>query len=411
MQIIFQRWKKTSFARKQAFTLFFLCFTLLFASCSSMLSSPGAHEASKANETNTLSEQTTAMHLARVRQLMQSMTLEDKLGQLLIVEYFGNEYENSELQKMVSEQHVGGYLYQPINHNFDYPLNTATAVKAFAQQAQADAKIPLLIAIDQEGGKVAKLETLFGASPSAREMAATGSTVSVEQQGVQAAQWMQQVGINTDFAPVVDVQSVPQYPLLADRTFGNDATTVSTYAGAFLNGLQKNNVIGTLKHFPGLGSFTSVQDPHDALYSISHTQKQFDTLDLAPYKQLIAHNRPAMIMATDVLLPSLDSTLPAELSPQVINGLLRKELGYQGVVVTDGIYMRGITDQWTIEQASVLAISAGDDLVEGPYTSGQVANILLAFQAALKNGTLTTQRVDEAVQRVLLLKLQYGLIK
>jgi beta-N-acetylhexosaminidase len=219
---------------------------------------------------------------------------------------------------------------------------------------------------------------------------------------------MGQLGINTDLAPVVDVHTVDP-PILETRMFGSTPQTVATYAGAYLAGLQQNGVAGCLKHFPGLGAITS--DPHAGLPTVDRNMAQLDAIDLAPYQLMIVKDQPAMIMSTDVLVPAIDPSLPAELSPKAINGVLRGQLGYNGVVVTDGLYMRGISDQWSLGQASVLSILAGDDLIEGPYTPSLVASVIFALKQAIQQGKLTLSRIDQSVERILLLKIRYGMIK
>jgi beta-N-acetylhexosaminidase len=231
----------------------------------------------------------------------------------------------------------------------------------------------------------------------------------VQQQGVQASKLMQSLGINTDLAPVVDVGPISH--LLQDRQFSDNPQTVATYAGAFLNGLQSSGTIGCLKHFPGLGSVSKQFDPHTTLPTVNESMAQLENTDFIPYKTMIQQNHPAMIMSTDVITTAIDPTLPAELSPKAINGVLRKELGYNGVVITDGLYMGGIQQQWTIAQASVLAIIAGNDIVEGPYTGSQVASVIVALKNAIQQGQLSTDQVNQSVQRILLMKVQYGIIK
>jgi len=282
-------------------------------------------------------------------------------------------------------------------------------VANFSRQAMKDAKIPLLIGTDQEGGNVNRLFTFHGNLPSAAEMAATGDPRIPFAQGALAAKWLLQLGINADLAPVVDVQSAnPPVPILQTRTFGSDPSAVETYAGAYLNGLQQNSVMGCLKHFPGLGAITS--DPHTGLPTVNRSLTQLETVDLAPYKLLIQKDHPAMIMATDVVMPAIDSKLPAELSPTAINGLLRQQLGFNGVVITDGLYMGGIQQSWSLAQAAALSIIAGDDLIEGPYTISQVATVIEAFKQAIQQGKLTMERIDQSVERILLMKMQYGII-
>jgi beta-N-acetylhexosaminidase len=126
---------------------------------------------------------------------------------------------------------------------------------------------------------------------------------------------------------------------------------------------------------------------------------------------MISKNHPAMIMSTDVLMPAIDPDLPAELSPKAINDLLRQQLGYDGVVITDGLYMQGISNRWTLSQAATLAIIAGNDLVEGPYTAAQVASVVTALKQALQDGRLTPARIDQSVERILQMKIAYGMVK
>jgi beta-N-acetylhexosaminidase len=344
---------------------------------------------------------------AKVQQLMAGMTLDQKLGQLLIVEYIGNSYTGTDLQYMIAQQYVGGFLYQEINQNFTPPYDVISNVAALSRQATSDAKIPLLIGTDQEGGLVNRLLVFHGYLPSAAEMAATGNPQVAYQQGSMAAKWLQQLGINADLAPVVDVHTVDP-PVLATRMFGSDPNTVATFAGAYLNGLQQNNVAGCLKHFPGLGAITS--DPHAGLPIVNRSLADLESIDLAPYKLMIQKDQPAMIMSTDVLTQAIDPNLPAELSPKAINDLLRNQLGYNGVVITDGLYMQGISDRWTLSQAAVLSIMAGDDLVEGPYTASQVAEVIAALKQAIQQGELTIDRINQSVERILLMKAQYGII-
>ena len=158
-----------------------------------------------------------------------------------------------------------------------------------------------------------------------------------------------------------------------------------------------------------MGAVTS--DPHAGLPIVNRSLADLEKVDLAPYKLMIQKYHPAMIMSTDVLMPAIDPTLPSELSQKTISDLLRNQLGYDGVVITDGLYMQGISDRWSLSQAAVLSIIAGDDLVEGPYSASQVADVVAALKQALQQGKLTMDRVNQSVQRILLMKVQYGIIK
>jgi beta-N-acetylhexosaminidase len=361
----------------------------------------------KADSLGIPTEALTRAQLEKVQSILANMSLDQKLGQLIVVEYIGNNYQNG-LQYMISQQFVGGFMYQESNHNFDPPYDVASQVDALSQQAMHDAKIPLIIATDQEGGLVNRLYTFHGYLPSAAIMAASGKTSVALEQGTQSAKWMLELGINTDLAPVVDVHTVDP-AILESRMFGRDPKTVAAYAGAFLSGLQNNGVAGCLKHFPGLGAISS--DPHAGLPTVNRSMTQLNNIDLAPYRLMIQSDHPAMIMSTDVLMPAIDPTLPAELSPKAITGVLREQLGYDGVVITDGLYMGGISQRWSLSQASVLSIIAGNDIIEGPYTPNLVASVVAALKQAIQQGKLTMDRVNQAVERILLMKIHFGMIK
>lgn len=405
------------------FTISLLCMTLFLSGCSGLLAnantvptatstnskpSPTAIPVTAKSDSHGIpTEALTRAELAKVQHIMAGMSLDQKLGQLIVVEYLGNNYHNG-LQYMISQQFVGGFMYQQSNHNFNPPYNIENNVYALSQQAMQDAKIPLIIATDQEGGLVNRLYTFHGYLPSAADMAASGNPNYALQQGTQSAKWMLQLGINTDLAPVVDVHTVDP-AVLESRMFGSDPQTVATYAGAFLNGLQNNGVAACLKHFPGLGAISS--DPHAGLPTVNRSLADLNRIDLAPYKLMLQKEQPAMIMSTDVLMPAIDPNLPAELSPKAITGILRNQLGYDGVVITDGLYMGGISQRWSLSEAAVLSIIAGNDMIEGPYTPNLVAGVVVAFHQAIQQGTLTMDRVNQAVERILLMKIRYGMIK
>lgn len=408
-----------------SFTIVMCCMILFLSSCGSqvganassthtptatspLLSPTSQPVPAKTDSNGDPAEELLRSQLAKVQSIMDGMSLDQKLGQLIAVEYLGNNYQDTGLQYMVKQQFVGGLLYQAVNHNFDPPYNVISNVANLSHQIMSDAQIPLLIGTDQEGGLVNRLYTFHGYLPSAAEMAATGDPHAALAQGTQAAKWLAELGINADLAPVVDVQTVNP-PVLVTRMFGQDPQTVATYAGAFLDGLQSNGIAGCLKHFPGLGAITS--DPHDGLPVVNRSLADLENIDLAPYKLMISKDNPAMIMTTDVLMPAIDPSLPAELSPKAINGILRGQLGYNGVVITDGLYMIGISQSWTLSQAAVLSILAGDDLIEGPYTPSQVADVIAGFKQAMSQGKLSIGRINQSVQRILLLKVQYGIIK
>ncbi len=405
-----------SFSRR--FVIALCCILFFLSSCANPIGTSSNTTAStspvptKSDKNGIKTDGKLRAQMTKVEQMMRGMTLDEKMGQLIMVEFFGSDYPNTQLPYMVSQQHVGGFLYQQVNGNFYAPNNTVSGARQLPVQADTDAKIPLLVAIDQEGGYVSKLSSFYGTPPSAAAMAATGDPGKVQAQGALTAQWMQSLGINVDLAPVVDVG--PTTNLLVTRQFSDDPKTVATYAGAFLNGLQTNGIIGCLKHFPGLGSLSTASDPHNLLPVVTRSMANLENIDFVPYRTVIQQDHPAMIMTTDVITNAIDPNTPAELSPRAVNGVLRKELGYNGVIITDGLYMGGVSafvGSGGIGKASLLAILAGNDIVEGPYTASQVASVIQAFKDSIQQGQLTVDRVNQSVQRILLMKMQYGIIK
>lgn len=344
--------------------------------------------------------------------LLKGMSLNDKLAQMIMVEFIGSDYAASGLQEMIHQQHVGSFLYQDSDNNFDWPNNTVAGASSFSAQATADETITPMIALDQEGGTVSKTSAFFGPTPSAEELAQSGDPQTAYNQAKTDVSQLKQLGITANLAPVVDVG--PDTTQYGTRFFSSDPTTVSTYAGSFIKGLQDNGIPGTLKHFPGLGSSDDV-DPHVGLPSVTKSLTDLQNVDFMPYKTLIQQDNPAMIMTTDVRTVALDSTLPAELSPKVID-YLRHTLNFNGVIITDGLYMEGLyngvapTDD-QLAQVSAQAIEAGNDIIEGPSTPAQITAILTDLTNDIQQGKLSQTQVDASVTRILMMKIKYGIIK
>jgi beta-N-acetylhexosaminidase len=189
--------------------------------------------------------------------------------------------------------------------------------------------------------------------------------------------------------------------------YGSDPATVDRFAGAFLRGVQENGVIGTVKHWPGIGSIT--EDPHKTLPVMNRSKDQLESTEWASFRGMIALD-PGMIMVTHVLVPSVDPDMPATLSPKLVQGVLRGELGYDGVVMTDSLYMDGIAVRYNLGQAAVLSILAGDDLLEGAYDTASMRFMINSIKDAMNSGQITQARIDQSVLRILSLKLRFGLL-
>lgn len=334
-----------------------------------------------------------------VDHLLSRMSLQQELGQLIVVSFVGTTL-TPDLQNMIAHQYAGGVML------YGYNIDNFSQVQALDAASQAQAQIPLFIATDQEGGLVNRLLSIIGPRPSALEIGDTNDPENARKRGVEDGQALQQIGINLDLAPVVDVHSAPQTVIIT-RMFGTTPEKVATFAGAYLDGLQSQGVIGCLKHWPGMGA--SPIDPHDALPIITRSQQELNDIDFAPYRALINQGNVNMIMSTHELITAYDSQMPSSVSPIMIDQVLRHDLGYQGVVITDGLYM-GALARWTIAQAAVLAIMAGNDLLLGPWNTYEVQKVLDALQEAVASGQISKARLDLSVERILTLKIEEGLI-
>ncbi|MGE5334268.1 MAG: glycoside hydrolase family 3 protein [Nitrososphaerota archaeon] len=329
------------------------------------------------------------------------MSLDQKIGQMMMFETTAQSW-NSDMNAMVSQMHAGAIIIYKKN------MVSPSQLTAFISTSQAHTTIPMFVTMDEEGGNVDRLGDMHFNTPlpSASWLGSTGNPQLAYQAGATAARNLQSYGINTDLAPVVDVRLVPTQ-IEGPRLYGNDPATVTTYAAQFLNGLQQNGVIGTLKHWPGIGDAN--QDPHLTLPVIDRTRAQLESTEFAPFRNLLKDN-PGMIMVTHVLLTAVDPTMPASLSPAVVQGILRDELGYNGVIITDNLWMKGISDKYTLGEAAVLAILAGDDLLEGAWYPGALGLMENAVRNAVSSGRISVARIDQSVRRLLALKVRYGLL-
>jgi beta-N-acetylhexosaminidase len=339
---------------------------------------------------------------ARAMQLVGRMSLNDKLGQMIIIQYYDTTYTQDQAD-MVRPFHPGGVIL------YGYAMGTAQQARDLIASGQHDSPIPMFVFTDLEGGVVDRLAESGYLPPrmGAPDMAATGNPRVAEQQGAQTARDLLSFGFNADLAPDVDV-AVVSGPDQWGRTFGSTPGPVVTYGGAWLQGLQSQGVIGALKHFPGLGAATT--DAHTSLPVVTRSRADLEATELAPYRALFATGQVHMIMSTDVLMTALDPNLPAEISKPIMTGILRDELHYDGLAVTDALYMDGISSHYSFSQAAVMAIEAGNDMIMAPWRPYMVQGVIDGLKAALADGSLTMAQVDNSVRRILEEKLRYHLL-
>jgi beta-N-acetylhexosaminidase len=335
--------------------------------------------------------------------IVQNMTLDQKLGQMMIVQFVGPSY-SLDISTMISQYHVGAVLLFTVNNN----IVDKVQLKGLISQMKSNSTIPLILAIDQEGGTVDRLQALDGPRPAAADIGATNDTGKAKAAGIQDAQDLASYGFNLNLAPVVDVTNVYNQQLYG-RTYGNNAALVTKMAQAYLQGLQQSGkVSGTLKHFPGLGDVGV--DPHSGVPDLYRSKSDLEAIDWAPYRALIQQGNVHAIMVTHEIVHAIDSSIPSSLSYKVVTGILRNELGFQGVIMTDSLTMEGITAFYTEAQAAAVAVEAGSDLLMGATTSADVASMIQGIKQAIDSGEITQQRIDDSVRRILMLKFQMGLL-
>lgn len=335
--------------------------------------------------------------------IVQNMTLDQKIGQMMLVQFVGPEY-SYDISAMISQYDIGAVLLFTANNN----IISKPQLTGLIQQMQKNSAVPLIVAVDQEGGLVDRLAKLDGPRPSETTIGATNDPNRAREEGAQDAQDLASYGFNLNLAPVIDVNSVYN-PQLYMRTYGNNPTLVTRMASAYLQGLQQSGkVLGALKHFPGLGDVST--DPHLGLPRLTRPLNQLDAIDWAPYRALIAQGNVHAVLITHEIVQAVDPTTISSLSYKVVTGILRDRLGFQGVIITDSLTMEGISAYYTEAQAAVMAIQAGDDLLMGAATPSDVAAMVEGIKQAVNNGQISQQRIDDSVRRILMLKYQMGLL-
>jgi len=335
--------------------------------------------------------------------IVQGMSLDQKLGQMVIVEFYGAAL-NADLINMIQGNRVSGVLIENKNGN----AQTRDQLIALNKAMQGQAHIPLFISTDYEGGIVNELRRITGERPSEASIGATGNPQVAYNAGRSAAADLTSLGLNVNFMPIVDVLTNPNNPGLPMRAFGSDPARVTNMGRAYLKGLTDGGVIGCLKHFPGLGSASI--DPHFSLPHMDRSLAALTAVDFVPYRTLINEGIVPMVMVTHILNPQLDPTLPTSLSPDVVTKLLREQLNFKGVIISDTLWMGGISNTYNLARAAVLAVKAGTDLLLGPRGLADTQNMLFGLRQAVMNGQISINEINASVQRILEMKLHYKIL-
>ncbi len=340
--------------------------------------------------------------------LLSTLSLEQRVAQMFIVNLYGSQLTEAG-RDFLTRYQPGGLVLLP--ENIGTPQAVTRLNNIYQQTIIDNGGLPLFISVDQEGGTIAHLRDGFTTFPVPMLLTASGDTELAYTVGQAMAQEMKAVGVNMDLAPVADLETNPNNPIIKRRSFGSDPTMVSPIVAAYIRGMQSLDVMATAKHFPGHGD--SSDDSHVGLPVVALSRERLEAVELAPFRAAIEAD-VSTVMVAHIWYPALEpqTNLPASLSANIVTGLLREEMGYDGLVITDALDMDAIDTVYSYPNASLRAIKAGVDLVIAAHVSleAQAAGIQ-AVVDAVRSGELSEERVNQSVRRILGAKERYGILQ
>ncbi|WKK65210.1 glycoside hydrolase family 3 N-terminal domain-containing protein [Lutimonas zeaxanthinifaciens] len=332
-----------------------------------------------------------------VDSIMRTMSVEEKIGQLFMVAAYSNKDAAHEkfISDLITRHHIGALIFFQ---------DQAVKQMELTNRYQSLSKVPLLIGIDGEWGLRMRLKNTVS-FPYNMALGAIRDNSLLYDMGKQMGKHMKREGVHINFAPVVDVNTNPLNPVIGNRSYGEDVHNVTRKAIAFTKGIQSENIMACAKHFPGHGDTS--QDSHKTLPSVNHDRARLDSVELYPYREIFKEGIGAA-MVGHLSVPALEpnESLPSSLSHNIIAGLLKEEMGFKGLIVTDALNMKGSTNFASSEEINLQAILAGNDLLDVPL---EVAKSIELFKKAYSKGTLTKERLDESVRKILKTKYWAGL--
>lgn len=330
----------------------------------------------------------------KVDKTVESMSQTEKLGQMVMIGIQGTKVDDDSLY-MLNQYHMGGVIL------FDRNMESPEQVKQLTSdlQAQSNEKVPLFIGIDEEGGDVVRMAEKLTPPPSQKEIGATGDIEQAKTWAIKTAKSLKDMGINVNFAPVADVGSNDK------RSYSTDANTVIDFVRAATKGYQQENIIYSLKHFPGIGK--GKVDSHVDSSSIDVAKEVLMTEDILPFKTIIDENEPNdyFILVSHLKYPALDEEYPASLSSKIMTDLLRNELGYKGIIITDDMEMGAVANHNDFRSIGVNAVKAGADIVLVCHEYEHQQEVYLGLLDAVNSGEISQERIDESVKRIIKVKL------
>lgn len=330
----------------------------------------------------------------KVDKIVESMSQTEKLGQMVMIGIQGTKVDDDSLY-MLNQYHMGGVIL------FDRNMESPEQVKQLTSdlQAQSNEKVPLFIGIDEEGGDVVRMAEKLTPPPSQKEIGATGDIEQAKTWAIKTAKSLKDMGINVNFAPVADVGSNDK------RSYSTDTNTVIDFVRAATKGYQQENIIYSLKHFPGIGK--GKVDSHVDSSSIDVTKEILMAEDILPFKTIIDENDPNdyFILVSHLKYPALDEEYPASLSSKIMTDLLRNKLGYKGIIITDDMEMGAVANHNDFRSIGVKAIKAGADIVLVCHEYQHQQEVYLGLLDAVNSGEISQERIDESVKRIIKVKL------
>lgn len=332
--------------------------------------------------------------------MIGEMSLNEKIGQMMFAGMEGTTLD-AKTKHFIDNGELGGLILYANNlTDVEQSVRLLNAIK----QENAG-RLPLLLGVDQEGGRVERLPGMVH-MPANQDIGEKNDPDFSYRIGQLLGEELRAFGFNLDFAPVLDINSNPDNPIIGDRSFGNRPDLVSGLGIQTMKGIQSQNVISVVKHFPGHGD-TSV-DSHLELPVVDKSYAELRQLEFIPFQAAIEDGAD-VVMIAHILLPQLDAKFPSSMSKTMITDMLRGELGYNGVVITDDMTMDAIADNFTLSDAVVQAIKAGGDLVLIGHGENNVGSAIAAVKTAVEQGDISEPRINESVRRIIALKRKYEL--
>lgn len=350
-----------------------------------------------------------------VSEVLDQMTLEQKIGQLFIVSTDSLDFNaetkmTDQMKENIEKYQPGGVIFFSFNLTIKHNVNNnRKKLKRFIRKMQKYSEVPMFISVDEEGGTVARIANsdAMGTTkfPAMSEIGATGDSRQAYNVGATIGREIAELGFNLDFAPVADISTNADNTEIGSRSFGGDADLVSDMVSQEVRGLQDNGVSATLKHFPGQGD--SGDDTHKGFVNLDVTIDRLRDVEFGPFKAGIAAGTDMVMMSHVAVRNITQNEVPASLSSLMVTDILREELQFDNVIITDAMNMKIITKFYDAGEAAVMAIEAGNDMILMP---DDFVSAYEAVYEAVQDGTLTERQINQAVSRILTVKIRRGIL-